>query len=1129
MDESGKLLQLYGNDERVELLVDQLKGKGLSNGKWHLQNLSGSSEAFIAAAVFKNTSLNHVFIFEDKDAAAYFQNDLKAILEKKDLFYFPDSFKKPGHFEQINNSNILLRTESVNRFLKGNSKGEILITYPEALFEKVVSKKTLDKNTLHISISEKLDVDFIIELLVTYSFERVDFVYEPGQFSIRGGIIDIFSFGNDFPYRIELFDDEVESIRTFDPATQLSSKKIRRVTIIPNIQTHFSSEEKTDLFEILKNNTLVWINNVQMTMDILTQLQLKAHDLTEVLGDSMDDINHPFKSNDGSVAYTRPEHFLDYLNAVPVIETGNKVFFKPGTTIAFNSKIQPVFNKNFNLLIEQLHKNQELGYTNYIFAENPRQIERFYQIFEDLEADVTFYPVPKAVHCGFTDPDLKIACYTDHQIFDRFHKYHIKQAFSKSQAVSLKTLRELVPGDYVTHIDHGVGVFSGLEKIEVGGKKQEAVRIVYRDNDLLYVNISSLHKISKYSGKDGKPPKINKLGSDAWESVKRRTKKKVKDIAKELIQLYAKRKAQKGFSFSPDTYMQTELEASFIYEDTPDQLKATLDVKSDMELVNPMDRLICGDVGFGKTEVAIRAAFKAVADSKQVAILVPTTILAMQHYRTFSERLKEFPCTIDFLSRFKSNADKKKTIAKMKEGEIDIIIGTHSLIGKEIGFKNLGLMVIDEEQKFGVKAKEKLRELKLNVDTLTLTATPIPRTLKFSLMGARDLSIINTPPVNRQPINTELHIFNDEIVREAIYYEYFRGGQVFFIHNRVKDINDVAGMIARLCPEVKVGVAHGQMESKDLESKMMKFINHEYDILVSTNIIESGLDIPNANTIIINNGHWFGLSDLHQLRGRVGRSNKKAFCYLFTPPLSSLTEEARKRLKTIEQFADLGSGFNIAMQDLDIRGAGNLLGGEQSGFIAEIGFELYHKILDETIQELKETEYKDLFSQQILEQKTFVRDVQLDTDIEMMIPDNYVSNINERLALYTELNNIKDEKGLEDFHQRIIDRFGPIPPPALELFDAIRLQWSAKKLGFERLLFKNRTLKCFFITNKESAYYDTPTFGKIMTYIQQHPGKCKLKQTPKYLIVNFENVIKMDQAKFLLDQIQKFVLETVDI
>ncbi len=1123
MENLDQVLSLYADDVRTKQVVQHLSGNGVP--KLQLKGLVGSGEGFVAATVFRQTAYNHIFILEDKDAAAYFQNDLARLLDKKDIFYFPDSFKKSGHFDQINTSNILLRTETINRFIRGNTRGEILVTYPEALFEKVVSRSTLDENTLHISLNERLDIDFMIDLLVAYGFERVDFVYEPGQFSIRGGIIDIFSFGHELPYRIELFDDEVESIRTFNPANQLSNKKIQKVTIIPNIQTHFTSEQKVNLFELLKENTLVWVRDIQFVADVLNNLQDKAAAILETLDRELMDEQHPFRIGEGQLPYTPGARWLYFLERMPVVEWNDKPFFAPSATIAYHMQPQPAFNKNFNLLIETWTANQEIGIRNVLFAENPRQIERFYQIFEDLKAEVEFTAIPKALHSGFIDRDLLLGCYTDHQIFDRYHKYQIKQAFDKGQAISLKLLRELEPGDFVVHVDHGVGVFSGLEKLEVNGKQQEAVRLVYRDSDLLYVGINSLHKISKFSGKDGKPPKINKLGSDAWESLKRKTKSKVKDIAQELILLYAKRKAQPGHAFPPDNYLQTELEASFIYEDTPDQVKATNDIKHDMENPSPMDRLVCGDVGFGKTEVAIRAAFKAVCDGKQVAVLVPTTILALQHYRTFKDRLKDFPVRVDYINRFKSAKQKKETLDELKAGKIDILIGTHGIIGKGVEFKDLGLMIVDEEQKFGVAAKEKLKGLKLNVDTLTLTATPIPRTLKFSLMGARDLSIISTPPPNRQPITTEVHVFSDQVLRDAIYYEYYRGGQIFFIHNRVKDINEVATMIKQLCPELSVGVAHGQMEGHELEEHMLKFIDHEYDMLVSTNIIETGLDIPNANTIIINNAHHFGLSDLHQLRGRVGRSNKKAFCYLFTPPLSSITTDARKRLQTLERFADLGSGFHIAMQDMDIRGAGNLLGAEQSGFVAEIGFELYHKILDEAIQELKETHFKDLFQKQLKQQDTFVKDVTLETDVEMLIPDRYVTSTNERLSLYTELNNIRTEKGLMEFREKLIDRFGPLPGPTGELIDAIRLQWMARKLGFEKMLLKNETLRCIFISNEKSIFYESDRFQRILDYIQQHPGRCRLKQTPKYLMLNFERVINMDQARFLLQQVTDFVLE----
>lgn len=780
-------------------------------------------------------------------------------------------------------------------------------------------------------------------------------------------------------------------------------------------------------------------------------------------------------------------------------------------------------------MFEDLKSNQTKGYTNWILSDNTKQIDRFYAIFDDFKSkhktdiesdEPLFKPIYHAIHDGFIDHDLKIACYTDHQIFNRFHKYKIREGYSNGQALLLKTLKELRPGDYVTHIDHGVGRYSGLEKIESGGHEQEAVRIIYANNDILYVHINSLHKISKYVGKEGVDPKISKLGSDAWVNLKRKTKAKIKDIAEDLIKLYAKRKTMKGFAFNPDTYLQTELESSFIYEDTPDQIKAVADVKMDMEKPEPMDRLVCGDVGFGKTEVAIRAAFKAVVDGKQVAVLVPTTILAYQHFQTFSERLKEMPCTVDYINRFKSAKQKSETLEKVKDGKVDILIGTHSIVGKQVKFKDLGLMIIDEEQKFGVAVKEKLKEFKLNVDTLTLTATPIPRTLQFSLLGARDLSTIQTPPPNRQPVNTELHVLNPDIIKEAIENEIYRGGQVFFVHNRVKDLADIKEMLLKIVPNADIALAHGQMGGDHLEEIILDFVEKKYDVLLSTNIIESGIDIPNANTIIINNAHWFGLSDLHQLRGRVGRSNKKAFCYLLSPPHSTLTQDARNRLKTIEQFSELGSGFNVSMRDMDIRGAGNLLGGEQSGFISEIGYDTYHKILDEAIAELKEVDYKELYAEETTkEDRDFTRDCQIETDTEMLIPTEYVKSINERLALYTELNDVKTEAEIEAYNQRLKDRFGEIPPPIIELYEAIRLKWVAKKLGLERIILKNKLMKCYFIQNQESIFFQTGVFDKILAYIAAYPVNSAMKQTGNYLILEFKHIENTLEGRKKLEHI----------
>ncbi|MEZ4916861.1 MAG: transcription-repair coupling factor [Chitinophagales bacterium] len=1115
-----ELTQLFKNSKNTAQLLEQLSG---SEQKIFLNGLHGSAMPFIAETVFRQSRNSHVFVLEDAISAAYFHNDLSSLITQKDIFFFPDSFKKSGQIHELNNSNVQLRTETINRITNPTTKAEIVITYPEALFEKVVKKQVLAKNMLNIKLQEKFDVDFAAEMLIEYGFERTDFVFEPGQFSVRGDIVDVFSFANEFPYRIELFDDEVESIRTFDPVSQLSQKKIERITIVPNVQTHFTKEEKTSFFEILTPRTCVWIKNMDYLIEILDNNMNTALAVKEKFESNIELSENPFLKDDPREVFETPASILNALQPYNIVEFGTKNYFESDLALPYKQQKQLIFNKNFDLLIQAFKQNEEKGIKNILFAENPKQIERFYHIFEDLQADVTFYPINKAIHEGFTDEDLSIAIFTDHQIFNRYHKYKIRQGYSKDKALILKTLNELQPGDFVTHIDHGVGRYSGLEKVEVAGKMQEMVRIIYANNDLLYVGINSLHKIAKFSGKEGQQPKINKLGTDTWNKLKSKTKKQIKDIAEDLIKLYAKRKAQKGHAFPPDNYLQNELEASFIYEDTPDQEKATADIKEDMEKEMPMDRLICGDVGFGKTEVAMRAAFKAVCDSKQVAVLVPTTILAYQHYETFKERFADFPVNIDYINRFKSTAQKNETLEKLKEGKIDILIGTHGIVGKKVKFKSLGLLIVDEEQKFGVAVKDKLKEFKANVDTLTLTATPIPRTMQFSLMGARDLSVIQTPPPNRQPVTTEVHAFSPDIIKEAIEFEVYRGGQVFFVHHKVKDLGDLKAMIHRMLPDIDVGIAHGQLEGHQLERAMKDFVEGKFDVLLSTNIIETGLDIPNANTIIINNAHMFGLSDLHQLRGRVGRSNKKAFCYLFAPPMSTLTRESRMRLKTIEEFAELGSGFNIAMRDLDIRGAGNLLGGEQSGFISEIGFETYHKILDEAVAELKETEFKDLYKEELQQKRNYVYDAQIDTDLEMLIPDSYINTVSERLAIYTELNNCKNEEELKSFAQNLEDRFGDIPRQVQELFNAMRLKWLATGLGMERIIAKNGKMSCYFIQNQASAFYETEVFGKIIQFVQQFSKHAQLKQTDKYLILNFSDVASMQQAKERLEDIEGFV------
>lgn len=1118
------LTNLYGNEIRIKEIA---AGISLPQSalRLSLANIFGTRLPFLAHAVWQQSDVNHVFVLNDREDAAYFHNDMENISGGAlDIFYFPDSYKKEGEFRQLNSSHVMLRTEALSKTTQ-SSKKKILITAPEALIEKVVDNTVLTKNSIHIKTGENLDVEGLIEKLVDLGFKQTDFVYEPGQFANRHGIIDIYSFVNEKPYRIELFGNEVDSIRIFDPESQLSIKKLAMVAILPNIETEFDTNQKVSLIEYLPTNTVFWFKDIDFAIEKIQHItdklvQQLAHNETST-ATSEDQWIKSIQISDFEI----PNLLIEQLKQKHLIEWSghdikNNILFGAFSKVAFNISPQPIFNRNFPLLIADLQAKIKAGYTPYIFAENTKQLERLRSIFEDSQAQIDFIPIPIAISKGYIDHDQKLLIYTDHQIFQRFHKYKVKQVFSKSKAISLKALRELTPGDFVTHIDHGVGTYSGLQKIEVNGNMQEAVRIIYRDNDVLYVNINSLHKISKYTGKEGVSPKINKLGSDAWEKLKNKTKKQVKDIATDLIKLYAKRKASHGFAHSPDSYIQTELESSFLYEDTPDQSKAVIDVKRDMENPAPMDRLVCGDVGFGKTEVAVRAAFKTVNDSKQAVILVPTTILAYQHFKTFSERLKDFPVNVDYLNRFKSAKQKKETLEKVASGKVDILIGTHAVLSKDVKFKDLGLLIIDEEQKFGVAAKEKIRERKANVDTLTLTATPIPRTLQFSLMSARDLSIINTPPPNRQPIHTELLGFDELVIRDAIYYEVERGGQVYFVHNRVQSLPSFAAKLKELCPDVEFGMAHGQMEGSQLENTLMDFISHKFDVLVCTNIVESGVDIANANTIIIHNAHQFGLSDLHQLRGRVGRSNKKAFCYLITPSLITLPEASRKRLQALEQFNELGSGFQIAMRDLDIRGAGNILGGEQSGFIAEVGFDMYQKILAEAIRELKSTDFKDVFKEDLEVKGDFVSDCTIDTDLEIMIPDYYVANITERLSLYTQLDNMDNNDVLHLFKLQLTDRFGPIPPAVEDLFTTVRCRKLAKQLGFEKLILKNKQLRLYFINDPNSAYFESATFHSILQHIQFSMNNARLKQTGKNFLLIIDNITGMQVIETILADMQ---------
>lgn len=1091
----------------------------------HLKNAAGSSISFISAAVYQHLLRTNLFIVNDKEEAAYLLNDLENLIGEENVLFFPASYRMPYEHEEIDNSNILLRAEVLNKINTGK-KQICIITYPEALTEKVVTKAHLTKNTLLLKRGERISIEFISEVLTEYGFERVDYVVEPGSFSIRGGIVDIFSFSNDNPYRVEFLGNDVDSIRSFDPITQLSVQSLAFCTIIPNVQTKLLQESRQSFFDFIPEDTILWFQNFQLSAEKIE----KAFAQAEEAFSKLDSLIVQLPPGE---LYVNRDDFSKKVLSFSTIEYANQHYLGTGNSrdITYNISPQPSFNKNFDLLNDNLKANTNRGMNTVIFSDTAKQIERLYKIFEDLNAKrsaqvvakeghvTTFTPILLSIHEGFIDHDLKLVCYTDHQIFDRYHRFKLKSSYQKkNEALTLKELKGLNPGDYITHIDYGVGRYGGLETIEVNGKLQETIRLVYKDHDIVNISIHSLHRIAKYSGKEGTEPKINKLGTNTWNTLKQKTKKKVKEIAYDLIQLYAKRKALKGFKFSPDTYLQNELEASFIYEDTPDQVKATADVKKDMEADAPMDRLVCGDVGFGKTEIAIRAAFKAATDGKQVAVLVPTTILALQHHKTFGERLKDFPVKVDYINRFKSAKQQKDTFDRLAKGQIDILIGTHAIVGKSVKFNDLGLIIIDEEQKFGVAVKDKLKTLKTSVDTLTLTATPIPRTLQFSMMGSRDLSVISTPPPNRYPVQTELHTINEEIVRDAIMFEVSRGGQVFFVHNRVQDIMEIAGMVKRLCPDVRVAIGHGQMDGDKLEKVMLDFVEGEYDVLVATTIIESGLDISNANTIIINHAHMFGLSDLHQMRGRVGRSNKKAFCYLLTTPVSLLTNEARKRLKTIEEFSELGSGFNIAMRDLDIRGAGNLLGGEQSGFINEIGFEMYQKILDEAIQELK-MENPDLNTDsggthkfRGAKQNAYIHDCTIDTDMEILIPDEYVNNITERLTLYRELDDSRNEEELKTFEARLLDRFGPVPAQALELIQTVRLRWLAMDIGFEKLILKNSRMVGYFIPKQDSPYYQSEAFTKVLKYVQQNQRLCKMKENNGKLTLTFENVKKVDAA-----------------
>ena len=1096
------LLSSFLEGKPYHQLSEYIKGKT----SCFAENLVGSSLSFVLFDIFKRTGQTLLFVGDDKEQAAYLVNDLELLLGQEQVLFFPSSYRRPYQTEETDNANVLLRAEVLSQLQQG---ARVVVSYSEALFEKVLTRQQLDKNTLTLKRGEHLSLDTLNETLFEYQFQRVDFVSEPGEFSVRGGIVDVFSFSNDTPYRIEFFSDVVESIRTFDVETQLSLQQVSSVVIIPNIESKVAGEQRTSFLSLLPEQTLIFVQDFELFAPKWEKMYQKAQEA--------------FATLKGEIAHLPPEELFcnaqeglrDFAQRYVVRVNPHNPQEMEGKGVSFAMRPQPSFNKRFELLIEHFKEKYNEGYTNYICCVSAQQAQRFLDIFEELHQQVPCELLELSLSEGFTDTANKINCYTDHQILERYHKFNIRNGYAKKQAITLKELHQLTIGDYVTHIDHGIGKYAGLQKIDIEGKKQEAIKLIYGDRDVLYVSIHSLHKISKYNGKDGAPPRLYKLGSSAWKALKQKTKARVKQIAFNLIQLYAKRREAVGYAFAPDSYLQKELEASFIYEDTPDQSKATLEVKQDMERARPMDRLVCGDVGFGKTEVAIRAAFKAVDNGKQVAVLVPTTILAFQHYQTFCERLKELPVRVEYLNRFRTAKEKNQVLADLASGKVDILIGTHQIVNEKVKYKDLGLLVIDEEQKFGVAVKDKLKTLRENIDVLTLTATPIPRTLQFSLMAARDLSVITTPPPNRYPIESQIISFNEEVIRDGIAYELQRGGQVFFIHNRVENIKEVAGMIQRLIPDAKIGIGHGQMEGKQLEEVMLAFINGDYDILVATTIIESGLDVPNANTIFIHNAQHFGLSDLHQMRGRVGRSNKKAFCYFITPNLSELPEDSRKRMQAIAQFSDLGSGIHIAMKDLEIRGAGDLLGGEQSGFINDIGFDAYQKILQEAVTELKENEFAELYADEA-QQSVYLADTQLDSDFELLYPDNYINSITERLNLYNELSNLKNEEELSQYEYRLIDRFGALPPQAKDLLNSVRIKWLATQMGIERLVMKQGKMLGYFIADQQSKFYQSGTFQRVLAFVQRNSDKCHLNEKETRnglrLIITFDKITSIDKA-----------------
>jgi len=1106
-------LQLYKYDGIVQTISQQITiaNKGSS---FYIKGLCGALDTVLIAALSQEKN-PFLLICEEKEEAQYVLNDLQSLLGDTAVMLFPMSHKKPYEWEEVDNANVLMRAEVLNTLSNYHEQILVLVTYPEALTDKVINRKSLVKNTLSIRVGDKIDPTFVAETLNEYDFERTDFVYEAGQYSVRGGILDVFSYAAEFPYRLDFSGNEVESIRTFHPETQLSIQSVSAMHLIPDVQTKLVQETRETFFSFLPEKTKVWIKDPGTLLEIIeTNFEKATADFERIKssgGGNIQIISDPIER------WETKKDVKKSLSGFTLVEFGKRAFFKGATLIQYPSKNPGAFQKDFERLAAAFLENQSLGFQNIICSESARQLERLEVIFNEINSTIQFKTIQITLREGFIDEQTKIAFYPDHQLFDRYNRFKEKNKFSKNKTLTLKELRSLQVGDFVTHVDYGIGRFAGLNIIDTSNGEQEVIRLIYRDDDVLSVSIHSLHKISKYSGKDGAPPSMSKLGSPEWDNKKSKVKRQVKDIAKELITLYAKRKTARGFAFSADTYLQAELESSFIYEDTPDQAKATADVKMDMEKPHPMDRLVCGDVGFGKTEIAIRAAFKAVADSRQVAVLVPTTILAMQHFRTFHERLAAFPCKVEYINRFKSSKQINETLARVATGETDILIGTHRLVNKDVVFKNLGLMIIDEEQKFGVKVKDRLKEMRVDVDVLTLTATPIPRTLHFSLMGARDLSIIATPPPNRQPVETKLVVMTDEILRDGVRSELARGGQVFVVHNKISDLESTANRILRLVPDAKIGVAHGQMDGDKLEKIMLGFIEGHFDVLVATNIIESGLDIPNANTIYILNANHFGLSDLHQMRGRVGRSNKKAYCFLATPSLASLTSDARKRLSALEEFADLGDGIKVAMRDLDIRGAGNLLGGEQSGFINDLGYDMYHKILDEAVQELKENEFKSLFETDLgMVAEALKVDCQIETDLRVLIPEDYVSSISERLALYTRLDEIENEKELDEFMAEVKDRFGEWPTEVRDMYELVACRWKAQALGIEKITLKGNILKLYFVSMEAQPNTGTTIIGQVIQFVNTKKGSCQLREKGGKLILQVQKVSTIKDLNSIL-------------